>query len=77
MRAGASLFFRGANTAPTPISGKENPGYCISPAAVDMGGMVITPLERDFRNVNAAFIESVFEEVSVAPEIFEQFASGR
>lgn len=44
----------------------------ISPAAVDIGGLVITPIERDFHKVDAALIESIFEEVSVAPDVFEK-----
>jgi Domain of unknown function (DUF4922) len=44
----------------------------ISPAAVDIGGLVITPVERDFQRADAALIESIFEEVSVAPDVFEK-----
>ncbi len=41
----------------------------ISPAAVDIGGLVVTPMEKDFRAVNAALIKNIFEEVSVSHEI--------
>ncbi len=37
----------------------------ISPAAVDIGGLVITPLEKDFNAVDAATIGGIFEEVSL------------
>lgn len=40
----------------------------ISPAAVDIGGLIITPLEKDFRSVDARMIESIFREVSVSRE---------
>jgi hypothetical protein len=40
----------------------------ISPASVDIGGLVITPLERDFLRVDAALIQSIFREVSVPRE---------
>lgn len=36
----------------------------ISPASVDMGGLIVTPLERDFRTVDAQLIETIYEEVS-------------
>ena len=36
----------------------------ISPASVDMGGLVITPMEKDFRTVGAEMIEAIFREVS-------------
>jgi hypothetical protein len=39
----------------------------ISPAAVDIGGLVVTPLEKDFRSVNATLVESIFQEVSLPP----------
>ncbi len=37
----------------------------ISPAAVDIGGLVITPLERDYDRTDAALVRSIFREVSV------------
>jgi ATP adenylyltransferase/5',5'''-P-1,P-4-tetraphosphate phosphorylase II len=40
----------------------------ISPASVDIGGLIITPLEHDFLRVDAALIESIFREVSVPQE---------
>lgn len=40
----------------------------VSPAAVDIGGLVITPLEKDFNTVDAAIVEGIFEEVSLAKE---------
>jgi len=36
----------------------------ISPASVDMGGLIITPLEKDFQTVDAEMIEAIFREVS-------------
>jgi hypothetical protein len=36
----------------------------ISPAAVDMGGLIVTPLEKDFLNIDAKLIEDIFVEVS-------------
>jgi len=43
----------------------------ISPAAVDMGGLIVTPLERDFLRVDARLIEDVFAEVSVKQEVVD------
>jgi hypothetical protein len=36
----------------------------ISPASVDMGGLIVTPVEKDFRTVDAQLIEAIYEEVS-------------
>jgi hypothetical protein len=37
----------------------------ISPAAVDIGGLIITPLEKDFNAVDARTVEGIFREVSL------------
>ena len=51
---------------------KHRPGFyshagdsrvLISPAAIDVGGLVVTPLERDFRRVDAKLIQTMFDEV--------------
>lgn len=44
----------------------------ISPAAVDMGGLVITPMKRDFERVDRKVIEGIFSEVSVHEEQLER-----
>jgi len=36
----------------------------ISPASVDMGGLIVTPVEKDFQTVGAEMIEAIFREVS-------------
>jgi hypothetical protein len=41
----------------------------ISPAAVDIGGLVITPLEKDYLRADAKLIESIFAEVTEPPDI--------
>ncbi len=38
----------------------------ISPAAVDMGGFIITPVEKDFRTIDAGLIESIYHEVGMS-----------
>ncbi len=37
----------------------------VSPAAVDIGGLVITPREEDFIRLNAPGVEAIFREVSI------------
>lgn len=37
----------------------------ISPASIDLGGLVVTPVENDFNTVDAPMIESIFNEVSL------------
>lgn len=38
----------------------------ISPAAVDIGGLVVTPLEKDFLSVDAPMIRTIYREVSIS-----------
>lgn len=54
--------------------GKER--ILISPAAVDIGGLVITPLEKDFESVDAGIIERIFAEVSIEQQRFEAIIAG-
>ncbi len=43
----------------------------ISPAAVDIGGLIVTPMEKDFLSVDKAMIKNIFEEVSVTEELLD------
>jgi hypothetical protein len=36
----------------------------ISPASVDMGGLIVTPVKKDFNTVDANMIEAIYREVS-------------
>jgi ATP adenylyltransferase/5',5'''-P-1,P-4-tetraphosphate phosphorylase II len=42
----------------------------ISPAAVDLGGVIITPVEKDFRAVTKEHLVQMFDEVSIARDVF-------
>lgn len=44
----------------------------ISPASVDMGGLIITPIEKDFLHLDAKLIASIYREVSITPETTKQ-----
>ncbi len=44
----------------------------VSPAAVDIGGLIVTPIEKDFHKMNANIIENIFIEVSEKEEIVKQ-----
>jgi len=44
----------------------------ISPAAVDMGGLIVTPLEKNFRQVEGPLVAEIYREVSVDPDITDQ-----
>lgn len=48
-----------------------NEKVLISPAAVDIGGLIVTPMEKDFTTVDARMIEGIFTEVSLETETVE------
>ena len=47
----------------------------ISPASVDMGGVFITPLEKDYNRVDADVIRKIFDELCLSNEEIEHIAS--
>ena len=44
----------------------------ISPGVIDMGGLLITPVEKDFQRLDATIVESIYREVSVEAKIVDQ-----
>ncbi len=46
--------------------------YIISPGAVDMGGLIITPREQDFRRLTADTVLAIYREVSLTDEQQQQ-----
>jgi hypothetical protein len=37
----------------------------VSPAVVEMAGIIVTPFEKDFRRLNAKVVETIYQEVSL------------
>lgn len=54
-----------AKHRPTCFYGEGDANILISPASVDMGGVLITPLEKDFRKITKQDIVNIFEEVCI------------
>ncbi|OPY05816.1 MAG: hypothetical protein A4E66_02356 [Syntrophus sp. PtaB.Bin001] len=46
----------------------------ISPGSVEMGGLLVAPVERDFRRLNPEIIRHIYREVSVHPVLLERWA---
>jgi len=46
--------------------------FLISPGAVDMGGLIITPREEDFRKLTPDVVTAIYREVSLTPEQMKQ-----
>ena len=47
----------------------------LSPASVDMGGVLITPREEDFSKISVDDVRSIFEQVSMSQHEVEQLVS--
>ena len=60
------ILFPRSKHRPDAYFNEGNERILISPAAVDIGGLIITPLEKDFLTVDAPTIERIFDEVSLA-----------
>jgi hypothetical protein len=60
----SSLYFK---------EGEDN--ILLSPAAVDLGGVCITPLEKDFDKLNKDLLTEIFREVSLGKEQFDYIKS--
>lgn len=47
----------------------------ISPASVDMGGVFITPLEKDFERLDVALVKKIFDELCLSKTEINEIAS--
>ena len=62
------LVFPRRKHRPAVFFQDEKERILLSPAAVDMGGLIITPREEDFVRVEAGLIAAIYREVSLPPE---------
>jgi ribosomal protein S18 acetylase RimI-like enzyme len=60
-----SVFFREGNAR-----------IVVSPGVIDMGGLVITPLEKDFEKLDGAAVRGIFREVSLERKAVEKAING-
>ena len=66
------LFLR-HKLRPDEYFAEENNRLMVSPASVEMGGLMILPREDDFNQITAAQLESVFRQVSIQDVDFNIF----
>ena len=53
-----------------------NARVVVSPGLIDMGGLLITPAERDFERLTAAEVEGIYAEVSLEPGVLKEALEG-
>jgi hypothetical protein len=66
------LFLRN-KLRPDEYFAEDDHRLMVSPASVEMGGLVVLPLEEDFNSITAAQLESVFRQVSMQDSNFNIF----
>jgi hypothetical protein len=64
------IFFRKKHR-PDAYFEEGDSNILVSPASIDLGGVLITPLEKDFEKVNKEVITQIFREVAMGKESFE------
>ena len=64
------IFFRKKHR-PDAYFKEDDDNILVSPASIDLGGVLITPLEKDFRKIDKDIISQIFGEVAIGMEEFE------
>lgn len=65
------IMFPRAKHRPAAFFADDDARVLVSPAVVEMAGLVVTPLEKDFERIDAAAIEAIYREVSQERAIVE------
>jgi hypothetical protein len=66
------LIFPRRKHRPDAFFKKGEDRVVISPGVIDMGGVLITPMGKDFAQLDAASIESIYKEVSLEGKMVEK-----
>ena len=67
-----SLIFIRDKHRPACYFAEGEDNMLLSPASVDLGGVFITPLEKDFGRLDGAMVESVLKEIAVSGEFMRK-----
>ena len=59
------LVFPRAKHRPDAFFKEGNGWVMVSPAVIEMGGVIVTPVEKDFEGLNASDVEGIYREVSL------------
>ncbi len=64
------IFFRKKHR-PDAYFKEDDENILVSPASIDLGGVLVIPLEKDFKKIDKDIISGIFREVSMGKEEFE------
>lgn len=59
---------------PTQFFAEGEENILISPASIDLGGIIITPLEKDYTKLTENDITSIMEQITINNQIFKELA---
>ena len=65
------MIFPRRKHRPEAFFGEGDARIVVSPGVIDMGGLVITPVEKDFERLDGADVENIYREVSLEGKIVE------
>ncbi|MCX6150866.1 MAG: DUF4922 domain-containing protein [Ignavibacteriales bacterium] len=65
------IIFPRAKHRPSYYFAEGDENILLSPAGVDLGGTLITPLEKDFKKITKDQVIDIFRQVTVTTEFFE------
>ena len=65
------MVFPRAKHRPDAFFREGDARVAVSPAVIEMGGVLVTPVERDFERLDASAVEGIFGEVSLKGEIVQ------
>jgi len=66
------LIFPRRKHRPDAFSRQGDARMVVSPGVIDMGGLLITPVKRDFERLDAAAVEGIYEGVSLEGKILDR-----
>jgi len=69
------ILFPRARHRPSFYFAEGEQKIMLSPASVDIGGVCVTPIERDFHRITADHLRQMFKECCLSPEQFGTLAS--
>ncbi len=66
------VFFLRRKHRPNAFFKEGDERMVVSPGVIDMGGLLITPVERDFNRLDTLAVESIYREVSLEGEVVKK-----
>jgi len=71
------IVFPRAKHRPDAFFREGDERIVVSPAVIEMGGVIVTPMERDFERLDAKAVEAIYREVSLDAAIVDDAISNQ